>query len=565
VTRLSRYFLPTVKEAPADAEALSHRLLVRAGLARQLGAGLWTWLPAGWRAHRRAAQVVREELDAIGAGEMLMPVLQPAELWKRSGRYGIDELFKLQDRRGAELVLAMTHEENLTFHISREVRSYRDLPKLLYHFQTKERDEPRPRAGVLRTREFIMKDAYSFDRDAAGLDASYELFIHAYDRIFDRVGLEWYRVESDVGMMGGTGAHEYMAPCPAGENDVALSEAGYAANVEIASASPQPVDGLPAPADAPQRVETPGATTVQEVAGQLGVPTGAVIKALPVIAAERGPLLVLVRGDHRLNEFKMRNTLGSEFRPAEEMEVRELFGTEPGFIGPLEAPVPVLADEALQGLRGLVTGADEPDVHLTGVEPGRDFSAEWVDVRRVEEGDTCPNGAPIRIEPAIEVGNIFKLGTRYSEPLGARYLDEQGNEQPIWMGSYGIGPARIVAAAIEQFADDNGISWPRNLAPFDVELVTLGKEGEPARVVADGLYDELRGLGLDVLYDDRGLSAGEKFADAELLGVPLRLTVGRKSVEAGEIDVQVRRGQEKRSLPLEGGAEAAAELWRTLP
>jgi prolyl-tRNA synthetase len=290
-----------------------------------------------------------------------------------------------------------------------------------------------------------------------------------------------------------------------------------------------------------------------------------VIKALPVIAAERGPLLVLVRGDHRLNEFKMRNTLGSEFRPAEEMEVRELFGTEPGFIGPLEAPVPVLADEALQGLRGLVTGADEPDVHLTGVEPGRDFSAEWVDVRRVEEGDTCPNGAPIRIEPAIEVGNIFKLGTRYSEPLGARYLDEQGNEQPIWMGSYGIGPARIVAAAIEQFADDNGISWPRNLAPFDVELVTLGKEGEPARVVADGLYDELRGLGLDVLYDDRGLSAGEKFADAELLGVPLRLTVGRKSVEAGEIDVQVRRGQEKRSLPLEGGAEAAAELWRTLP
>jgi prolyl-tRNA synthetase len=565
VTRLSRYFLPTVKEAPADAEAISHRLSVRAGLARQLGAGMWTWLPAGWRAHRRVEQVIREELDAIGAGEMLMPVLQPADLWKKSGRYGIDELFKLQDRRGADLVLAMTHEENVTFHVSREVRSYRDLPKLLYHFQTKERDEPRPRAGVLRTREFIMKDAYSFDRDAAGLDESYGQFIHAYDRIFDRLGLEWYRVESDVGMMGGTGAHEYMAPAPAGENDVALSDAGYAANVEIASATAQPVEGLPEAADAPQRVETPGATTVQEVADQLGVPTGAIIKALPVIAAERGPLLVLVRGDHRLNEFKLRNTLGSDFRPAEEAEVREQFGTEPGFIGPLGARGPVLSDEALRGLHGLVTGGNEPDVHLAGIEPGRDFEAEWVDVRRVEVGDTDPTGAMIRIEPAIEVGNIFKLGTRYTDPIGARYLDEEGREQLIWMGSYGIGPARIVAAAIEQFADDAGISWPRAVAPFDVELVTLGKEGEPARDVADGLYDELRELGLDVLYDDRGLSAGEKFADAELLGLPLRLTIGRKSVEAGEIDVQIRRGQEKRSLPLEGGAEAAVELWRVLP
>ncbi len=565
MTRLSRYFLPTVKEAPTDAEALSHRLIVRAGLARQLGAGLWTWLPAGWRAHRKVEQIIREELDAIGAGEMLMPVLQPAELWKRSGRYDIDELFKLQDRRGAELLLAMTHEENVTFHVSREVRSYRDLPKLLYHFQTKERDEPRPRAGVLRTREFIMKDAYSFDRDAAGLDESYGQFIHAYDRIFDRLGLEWYRVESDVGMMGGTGAHEYMAPCPAGENDVALSDAGYAANVEIASATAQPVQGLPERADAPERVETPGATTVQEVAGQLGVPTGAIIKALPVIAAERGPLLVLVRGDHRLNEFKLRNTLGSEFRPAEGAEVRELFGTEPGFIGPVGARLPVLADEALRGLHGLVTGANEPDVHLTGIEPGRDFEAEWVDVRRVEPGDTDSSGSVIRIEPAIEVGNIFKLGTRYSEPLGARYLDEQGKEQLIWMGSYGIGPARIVAAAIEQFADDAGISWPRAVAPFDVELVTLGKEGEEARAVADELYDDLREHGLDVLYDDRSLNAGEKFADAELLGLPLRLTVGRKSVEAREIDAQVRRGQEKRSLPLEGGAEAAVDLWRTLP
>jgi prolyl-tRNA synthetase len=565
VTRLSRYFLPTVKEAPADAEAISHRLLVRAGLARQVGAGLWTWLPAGWRSHRRVEQIIREELDAIGSGEMLMPVLQPAELWKRSGRYEIDEIFKLEDRRGAELVLAMTHEENLTFHISREVRSYRDLPKLLYHFQTKERDEPRPRAGVLRTREFIMKDAYSFDRDLAGLDHSYDLHIEAYDRIFERLGLEWYRVESDVGMMGGLGAHEYMAPCAAGENEVALSGAAYAANVEVASAAAQPVEGLPAPSAAPQRAETPGATTIEAVAAQLGVPAGALIKAFPVLVEGRGPSLVVIRGDHRLNEIKLQNALGASFRAAEAGEVQELFGTEPGFIGPVGARTEVLADEALRGLEGLVAGANEADLHLTGVEPGRDFQPDWVDVRRVEPGDGAPNGGVIRVEPAIEVGNIFKLGTRYSEPLGARYLDEQGQEQLIWMGSYGIGPARIVAAAIEQFADEQGISWPRAVAPFDVELVTLGKEGEEARTVAERLYEELQAEGLAVLYDDRGASPGEKFADAELLGCPLRLTVGKRSLEAGELDVQVRRGQEKRSLPLEGAASAVAELWRTLP
>jgi prolyl-tRNA synthetase len=565
VTRLSRYFLPTTREAPADAEAISHKLIVRAGLARQVGAGLWTFLPAGWRAHRRAEQIVREEMDAIGAGEMLMPVLQPAELWKKSGRYDIDEVFKLQDRRGAELVLAMTHEENLTFHISREVRSYRDLPKLLYHFQTKERDEPRPRAGLLRTREFSMKDAYSFDRDVDGLEASYQLYIEAYDRIFDRTGLEWYRVESDVGMMGGFGAHEYMAPCAAGENDVALSDAGYAANMEIASATPQPVEGLPEAAPQPKEVETPGAATVEAVCGMLGVPPGAIIKAFPILVEGRGPALVVIRGDHRLNEIKLQNALGAPFQAAEAEEVPSAFGAEPGFIGPVGTPVDVLADEALRGLGGLVAGGNKPDVHLTGVQPGRDFEPTWVDVRRVEEGDLCPAGQPIRIEPAIEVGNIFKLGTRFSDPLGARYLDEEGKEQLIWMGSYGIGPARIVAAAIEQFADEQGISWPRSVAPFDVELVTLGKPGEEARTLSDRLYDELRELGLDVLYDDRDASPGEKFADAELLGCPLRVTIGKKSVEAGEIEVQVRRGQEKGSLPLDGAAEAAADLWRTLP
>ena len=562
MTRFSRSFLPTEKLPPADAEALSHKLMVRAGLVRQVGAGLWSWLPAGWRVHRKAEQIVREELDAIGAQEMLMPVLQPADLWQRSGRYGFDEQFRLQDRRGADLVLAMTHEENVTLHVSKVVRSYRDLPLILYHIQTKERDEPRPRAGVLRTREFIMKDSYTFDRDADGLQHGYDLHIQAYDRIFDRCGLEWHRVESDVGMMGGLGAHEYMAPCPAGENDVALSAAGYAANVEVASATPRPVEGLSG--GSPEAVDTPGATTIEAVSQMLGVPPGALIKAFPVMADERGPVLVLTRGDHRLNDVKLRNALGQDFRPAQEEEVASEFGSVPGFIGPVEARVPVIADEALDGLEGMVAGANERDKHVRGVQPGRDFDPEWADVRSVEMGDTDPSGAEIRIEPAIEIGNIFKLGTRYSEPLGATYLDENGKEQLIWMGSYGIGPARIAAAAVEQFADEQGISWPRSLAPWDVELVTLGKEGEPAREVADGLYAELQEAGLEVLYDDREASAGEKFADAELLGVPLRLTVGKRGIDQGEVEAQVRRGQEKRSLPLDGAAQAAADLWREL-
>jgi prolyl-tRNA synthetase len=563
VTRLSNFLLPTEKEAPADAEALSHKLLVRAGLIRQVSSGLWTFMPAGWRTHRKVEQIIREELDAIGGQEMLMPVMLPAELWRTSGRYEIDELFKLKDRRDADFVLAMTHEECVTFHVSRLLRSYRDLPQILYHFQTKERDEPRPRAGLLRTREFIMKDSYSFDRDFDGLDVSYDKHIVAYDRIFERAGLEWYRVESDVGMMGGTGAHEYMAPCAAGENEVALAD-GYAANVEIATAEAQSVDGSES-LSAPQVVDTPGATTIEAVSGSMGVPAGRLIKAMPVIVEGRGPVLVLVRGDHQLNEIKLRNAFKADARLAREEEVRDQFGTHPGFIGPVGARVPVAADVALRDSGQYVAGANEPDKHTRGVEPGRDFDPEWVDVRSVVAGDRAPTGGTIRVEPAIEVGNIFKLGTRYSVPLGANYLDENGKEHPIVMGSYGIGPARIMAAAVEQFADEAGISWPRSIAPYDVELVGLGKEGEEAREVAERLYEELRVTGLDVLYDDRSASPGEKFADAELLGCPLRLTVGRKALEAGELEAQVRRGREKRSLPLEGAASSAVQLWSELP
>ena len=559
MTRLSTYFLPTEREPPADAEALSHKLMVRAGLIRQVGSGLWSWLPAGWRVHQRIVQIVREEMNAIGGQEMLMPVLHPAEPWRKTGRYGIEELFKLKDRRGADMVLALTHEEIVTGHVAAAVQSYRELPLILYHFQVKERDEARPRAGVLRTREFIMKDSYTFDRDAEALDLAYRRHADAYDRMCDRCGLEWYRVEADVGMMGGHGADEYMAPCAAGENEVVLA-AGYAANTEVATADPQPV-ALPSGLDAPELVQTPGMTTIDAVVAALEVPAGALLKAFPIVLDGDGMKLVVVRGDHRVNEIKLQNTLGQPFRAAREEEIAAALGP-PGFIGPVGSELPVLLDEAIAP-GSYIAGANQPDAHLQGVEPGRDFQFERVDVRSVAAGDTI-GGATVRIERAIEVGNIFKLGTRYSEPLGASYLDEDGRSRLIWMGSYGFGPARAAAAAVEQYADEQGISWPRAIAPFDVELVVLGKLGTPERELADRLYGELAEAGLDTLYDDRDAGPGEKFTDAELLGCPLRVTVGRRTLAGEEIEVQVRRGREARTVPLAGAADAVAALHREL-
>ena len=557
MTRLSQTFLPTLKDAPADAEALSHKLMVRAGLIRQLGAGLWSYLPAGWRSIRKIEAILREEMEGIGCQEMLMPVLQPAENWEKTGRYGIDELFKLEDRKGSPMVLAMTHEEAITHHVAREVRSYRDLPLMLFHLQTKERDEPRPRAGVLRTREFTMKDAYSFDRDEEGLARSYELQAGAYDRIFDRCGLRWYRVESDVGMMGGSGAHEYMAPCAAGENEVALAP-GYAANVEVASAEPQAVE-LPPPLDAPEEVDTPGLTKVEEVAGHLGLPDGAFIKTLPIVVEGRGLVLVLLRGDHRLNEIKLRNGMKTDFRQASVEEIESQLGPV-GYLGPVGSGLPIIRDAALTG-GSYVSGANRADTHLRGIDPSRDFESYEMDVRSVEAGDTAPGGGAIEIEPAIEIGNIFKLGTRYSEPLGATFLDEDGKEQPVVMGSYGIGPARIAAAAIEQGADERGIVWPRSIAPWSVHLVSLAKTGEEERAVADRIYDELREiLPGEVLYDDRDAGPGEKLTDAELLGCPLRAVVGRRGLERGVVETSARGGEDGEVSVDNAAAEIASLL-----
>ncbi len=556
--RLSHLLLPTEREPPSDAEALSHKLMVRAGLIRQVGSGLWTWMPAGWRIHRKVEQHIREEMDAIGAQELLMPVLTPAHLWKTTGRYDSvgGELMRFQDRKGADMVLAMSHEETVTFHVAQLVRSYRQLPLQLYHFQTKERDEFRPRAGLLRTREFVMKDAYSFDRDPAGLDASYELQRAAYHRIFERCGLRFYECEADVGMMGGFGAHEFMAPCAAGENDVALAP-GYAANVEVAAAEPQPVP--PLRHDLAGEVHTPGQKTVEAVARALEVHPGNLLKAFPVVTEGRGLVMILLRGDHRVNEVKLGTQLGEPFRPATEEELGGA-GMVPGFLGP-SAAVLTFHDAAISPGR-YVTGSGRADHHVVvEIEAG-----ERIDVRTVEAGDTVA-GHPLAIEPAIEIGNIFKLGTRYSEPLGATYLDAHGRAQPVVMGSYGIGPARVVAAAAEQYGDEHGIAWPRSIAPWDVELVAVGKAGTPERDAADALYAELTTSALDVLYDDRDAKPGEKFADAELLGAPLRLTLGKRSLRSGQLEAQRRRGRED----VEGGvamASAAATteaLWGELP
>jgi prolyl-tRNA synthetase len=534
-------FLPTLRDAPADAESISHKLLVRGGFIRQVSAGVWTFLPLGWRVHEKIVQIIREEMDTIGAQEMLMPVLTPAELWKATGRYEIPEVFKLRDRNDREFVLPMTHEETITFH-AREIQSYRDLPQMLYHFQTKDRDEPRPRAGLIRVREFIMKDSYSFDRDEKGLDKSFQLHKGAYDRIFERCGLEVHAVQAESGMMGGSESMDYLAPAAIGENTLVTCERGdYAADLEVARGIPRAPE-FPAALDAPEEVETPGVATIEDVAKLLGVDDAATSKAMPVIADGR-VVLGLVRGDDRLDDVKMVEALGEAIRPATEEEIRDAFGADPGSIGPVGVAVEVVADEALRNGQ-YVAGANRTGHHLRGVQAGRDFEARFANIREVREGDTCPNcGGALRLQTAIEVGHIFKLGTYYSEPLQATYLDEDGKEKLLIMGSYGIGPARTMAAVVEQHYDEQGIKWPSSVAPYDVHLVALPGLEERADEVAAKLEE----AGDDVLLDDRDQRAGEKFADADLIGLPVRVTVGKKTLDDGAVDIRSREtGEEKR-------------------
>jgi len=537
--RWSRSLIPTLKEDPADAEAVSHKLMIRAGLVRQLAAGVYVYLPLGQRVMDKVNAIIREEINAIGGQEITMPVIQPAELWQASGRWEAigDEMFRLKDRNQRDMCLGMTHEEVIAWLAAREVHSYRDLPQLWYQIQTKERDEARPKSGVLRTREFVMKDSYSLDRDAAGLDAQYEAHRQAYSKIFDRCGLRYFVVESDPGMMGGAGSHEFMAPSPAGEDQVAVCGAcGYAANLELAvSRAPIPTF----PAWVLEEISTPNARTIAEVSALLKIGPALTIKAL-VVVGPGGPVLALVRGDRQLRERKLQRAIGV-FRPAHRDEVVEAAGVEPGFVGPVGLGLRILADESLR-TGGYVTGANKPDTHLRGVVPGRDFQAEFADLHEAAAGDGCKKcGAPLSVERVIEVGNIFKLGTKYSVGLRAVYLDEQGQERPIVMGSYGIGPARIAAAAIEQNHDTNGIIWPETIAPLQVHLLVVNVKEPKMADLAERLYADLAGAGLAVLFDDRDERPGVKFKDADLLGLPVRITVGTKAVKEGVVEVRRRR------------------------
>jgi prolyl-tRNA synthetase len=559
VARASQLFIPTLREAPADAEAVSHQLLVRGGFIRQVSAGLWTYLPLGWRVHQKIVQIVREEMDAIGGQELLCPVLTPSELWERTGRYAIPEVFKLEDRTGRPFVLPMTHEETVTFHGS-ELQSYRQLPQIWYHFQTKDRDEPRPRGGLLRVREFIMKDSYSFDADEEGLDRSFWLHAEAYDRVFERCGLEVHSVQAESGMMGGSESIDYLAPAGSGENVLVTCERGdYAADLEIARGVPRPPE-LPPPLAAPEQVKTPGVTTIEALAELLGIDPAATSKAMPVVRSDGTLVLGLVRGDDRLSESKLASALGSDFRPATADEIREAFGADPGSLGPVGFEGEVVADDALREGQ-FVAGANHTGRHLRGVEAGRDFEPRFADIREPLEGDSCPRcGGVLRFEVAIEVGHIFKLGTRYSAPLGATFVDESGEERPLVMGSYGIGPGRIMAAAVEQHHDEGGIAWPGPLAPYDVEVVAIGAAGPEVLGAAELLVGELQAGGLSVLFDDRDRRPGEKFADADLIGCPLRITVGKKTLDDGQVDLLVRDGRTEERVAIPQAVSRVATL-----
>src|SRR5215470_7249524 len=531
IARASQLFLPTLREAPADADAASHKLLVRGGFIRQMGAGLWSFMPLGWRVHQRIEQIIREEINAIGGQEMRCPTLTPAELWETTGRIDVPILFHLKDSAGRPFVLSWTHEESMTF-LGEEIQSYKQLPQVWYHFSTKDRDEPRPRGALLRLREFIMKDSYSFDADEAGLDVAFERHEEAYARIFERCGLEAYLVEAESGVMGGKSSLGFLAPTGSGENELMRCENGdYFADAEAARGAPVAAD-LPAALEAPEPVETPGVGTIEELAEFLGIAASATSKALPVVTGDR-LVLALVRGDDRLSPEKLETLFEAAFRAGG------------GSLGPVGVDVEVIADEALREGQ-YVAGANEDGRHLRGVEAGRDYEPVFADIRQAKDGDACPEcGGTLRIQTAIEVGHIFKLGTFHSKPeaFGATFLDEDGKEKPLVMGSYGIGLARTMAAVVEQSHDENGIVWPKALAPYDAHVVALPGAEEIALQAAEALS----AAGLDVLLDDRDQRAGEKFADADLMGCPIRVTAGRKSLEDGKVDVRNRAsGEEKR-------------------
>ncbi len=564
--RYSQYFIPTVKEIPADAEVISHILMLRAGMIRKVAAGIYNYLPLGLRSIRKVEQIIREEMNRAGALELLMPVTTPAELWQESGRwekYG-KELLRFRDRKEAEFCMGPTHEETVTDIVRREVRSYRQLPLNLYQVQTKFRDEIRPRFGLMRGREFIMKDAYSFDVDGAAADISYEKMFNAYRRIFQRCGLNYRAVEADTGSIGGSSSHEFMVLADSGEDAiVSCSGCDYAANMEKAEAKQVVVtDGAePLPLE---RVATPEKRSIQEVSAFLDAATSSVVKSLVFLADDK-PVLALLRGDHELNEIKLKNVLGCEtLELAPDAAVEKVTGAPVGFAGPVGLSIRIVADQTVAGMKNFIVGGNDRDLHLKNANLGRDFSVElFADIRNVVPGDACPrcNGGVMEIWRGIEVGHVFKLGTKYSESLKATYLDAAGKEQVIFMGCYGIGVGRSVAACIEQNHDADGIIFPIPIAPFHCIISALNPKDEAVMAAAEQIYNELTAAGVETLLDDRDERPGSKFKDADLIGIPLRIVVGNKNLVNGNVELKQRRGGAVELLPI---ADAMAKVRQTV-
>ncbi len=579
--RWSQLFIPTLREAPADAEVASHKFLVRAGYIRQLAAGIYSFLFLGNRSFNKIVEIVREEMDKIGQ-EFYLPALHPRELWEASGRWSLmgENLFRLQDRKGGDLCLGMTEEEVMTEIARKELRSYKQLPQIWYQIAPKFRDEPRPRSGLLRVRQFMMKDSYSFDIDAAGLDVSYRKHYNAYCRIFDRCGLKYMVVEADSGAMGGKESHEFMVRTPAGEDQIVSCDGcNYAANLEKATSTLWPVEDLKAEGDGkPLLVHTPGQKTIEDVAKFLGVSPKNKIKTLALMTnepasdgaskgkegskAKSRAVVVLMRGDHQLNEAKLNATIATPTRPMEEAEIEMLFQSPAGYLGPIgiewakdfktdgDKPV-LLVDKALEGRTNLIGGANKKDYHLKNLTPGKDFHpTAYADLRSVTAGEACPNcGKPLRIDTAVEVGHIFKLGYRYSESMGARVLDRNGKEVMPIMGCYGIGVERILTAAIEQGNDEDGFWLPAAIAPFEIVVAPVSVKDEAVKSVAEDVAQRLEIAGFDVILDDRDERPGVKFKDADLVGIPFRITVGKKVTE-GTVEVVFRSTREVRDVTI---------------
>jgi prolyl-tRNA synthetase len=581
--RWSEVFIPTLREAPADAEVASHKFLVRAGYIRQLSAGIYSYLFLGNRSFNKIMRIVREEMDRIGQ-EFFLPALHPRELWEASGRFALmgENLFRLKDRKGTEMCLGMTEEEVMTSIALKDLRSYKQLPQIWYQIAPKFRDEPRPRSGLLRVRQFMMKDSYSFDIDAAGLDVSYKKHYEAYCRIFDRCGLKYLVVEADSGAMGGKESHEFMVRTPAGEDQIVSCDGcNYAANMEKATSKLDTVADLAAEGDGkPLEVHTPGQKTIEDVAKFLGVSPKNKIKTLAYMGEEKDAsgkttlrgIVVLMRGDHQLNEAKFNGAVGVATRPMDEAEIKALFKSPAGYLGPVgiawavdrkkDAGLPLLlVDEALKGRSNLIAGANKEDYHLKNLTPGKDFHPTgYADLRAVTAGEGCPNcGKALRIDTAVEIGHIFKLGYRYSESMGLRVLDKNGKEAMPIMGCYGIGIERILTAAVEQGNDENGFWLPRTIAPFEIVVAPVNVKDETVKAAAEDIAKKLETAGYDVMLDDRDERPGVKFKDADLVGIPFRITVGKKVTE-GTVEVVLRSTREVRDVTITGIVEYFKEL-----